>query len=308
MKFVSGALSLRKFWCGAALYVLFASIPHSVPGYPSVADSNERQALLVDIGWVTAHLDDPDIVIIDTRIPKEYEQGHIAGAINLPLADTYQPRLMRRVISQIEFQDVLGSRGIQNDDHIVLYGKGSFKDATRILWMLELYGHAHTSLVNGGYAALEDAGLPVDTRVPVLAPANYRAVISPGRLATKLQMLLAIDNPDIRVVDVRDTIDYQGFASRASRSGHIPMAINIPRSQNLKVRQGGFYIKPRPALEQLYQELDDAKRVIIYCDGGRESSITYLALRLLGKEVSIYEGGWEEWGNNRELPIVTLEQ
>lgn len=116
------------------------------------------------------------------------------------------------------------------------------------------------------------------------------------------------ENSDVVIIDTREAVEYQGVESTASRSGHIPTAGSIPKNNNLEVRNGIFYIKSLSSLEDLYQGVDEFSRVILYCNGVRESSITYMALRLLGRKVSVYDGGWREWGNNPGLPIVTSVQ
>jgi len=121
-------------------------------------------------------------------------------------------------------------------------------------------------------------------------------------------MLLAIDNPSIAIVDTRNADEYQGLESRANRAGHIPGAINIPAALNVEMRQGVQYFKPLSKLQELYESVADYNRIILYCNNGCESSTSYLALRLLGKQVSIYDGGWVEWGNNPGLPVVISEQ
>ena len=121
-------------------------------------------------------------------------------------------------------------------------------------------------------------------------------------------LLLAIENPDIAIVDIRTDIEYQGLTSEANRPGHIPTALNFPADLNLEMQQGIRYFKSPEVFEELYKDLVDYDEVILYCNNGCESSTTFLALRLLGKQVSIYDGGWREWGNNPGLPVVAPKQ
>ena len=267
-----------------------------------------ESSILVDTAWLADNRENSDVVIIDARPPGDYRHGHIAGAINLPPASSYHSKLDKRVVSQAGIQNVLGSLGIQSDGHIVIYGSALYMDAARTFWVLELYGHDRVSFLSGGYAAWRREGLPVNADIPTPVPVGYLAVIRPGRMATKLQMLLAIDDPAVGIIDTREAVEYQGVESTASRSGHIPTAGSIPKNNNLEVRNGIFYIKSLSSLEDLYQGVDEFSRVILYCNGVRESSITYMALRLLGRKVSVYDGGWREWGNNPGLPIVTSVQ
>ena len=42
-----------------------------------------------------------------------------------------------------------------------------------------------------------------------------------------------------------------------------------------------------------------------YCQAGVRAAFTHLVLTALGRErVRTYDGSWEEWGNDPEVPVV----
>jgi thiosulfate/3-mercaptopyruvate sulfurtransferase len=300
---IRSKFSIRLNHCGIIFSALFAVLSFSAFAHESTTDEPAHKPLLVDTGWLQARMDTPGVVIVDTRLPGDYVRGHIAGAISLPTAETFRPGLGERVASQPRMEYLLGRRGIRRADHVILYGYNNYRDAARVLWVLALYGHTSVALLNGGYPAWKNAGLPTDSHIPLREPVNYHAVVRAGLLSTRFHVLLALEDPAIAIVDTRDAVEYQGFDSRSDRPGHIPTAFNISSDTNLEARQGIYYFKSRPALEELYKDLADHSAVILYCYSGCESSTTYLALRLLGKQVSIYDGGWREWGSNPRLPV-----
>ncbi len=78
---------------------------------PGRLTPHPRPAALVDAAWITAHLHDPAVTIIDARTPPFYSgeqagryprQGHIAGATNVPFnslfgdGDTLKPEAALR--------------------------------------------------------------------------------------------------------------------------------------------------------------------------------------------------------------------
>lgn len=296
---------MRSSHKGILLTTLLLAGLFQVNAEPSGQAAVARELLLVDSSWLLEHLYEPNIVILDARSPEEYQQGHIVGAINLPAIRTYRGALKNRVILQQDIDVMLGSLGIKNDNHVIIYGSATYRNASRVFWTLDLFGHRQLSVLNGAFPGWQAAGLPVDTRQPQLTPVTYRAAMHPGKMATRLQILLAIENPRIGLIDAREAAEFQGAESRASRFGHIPTAINIGKRENLQVRQGVYYLKPLPLLEKLYADVNSHAGTILYCNSGSESAISYLALRLLGKNVSLYDGAWQEWGNDPGLPITS---
>jgi thiosulfate/3-mercaptopyruvate sulfurtransferase len=75
---------------------------------------------LVDREAIEAAVDDPDVVVVDTREQWEYEEGHIPGAVRLDwreLVDTDA----RTIRPESELRSLLEVRGITPDHRIVLY-------------------------------------------------------------------------------------------------------------------------------------------------------------------------------------------
>jgi thiosulfate/3-mercaptopyruvate sulfurtransferase len=74
---------------------------------------------------------------------------------------------------------------------------------------------------------------------------------------------------------------------------------------------GGFGLvwKSRDSLRASYaaQGITPDRDVIVYCNGGLESSHVYFTLRaLLGyPRVRVYDGSWTEWAAHLELPMET---
>ncbi|KRT60270.1 sulfurtransferase, partial [endosymbiont of Ridgeia piscesae] len=62
-------------------------------------------------------------------------------------------------------------------------------------------------------------------------------------------------------------------------------------------------LKPLSELRALYAGIGQNKRIITYCNRGKQSALTYFVLRQLGYEAAAYDGAWFEWSNDSTLPI-----
>ena len=158
--------------------------------------------------------------------------------------------------------------------------------------------------MDGGFSLWLEKHLPTDNKEVTPKPSSYITTVSPARLATKFRTRLAIDNPYVTIVDARTPSEFFGIVSRANRLGHIPGSINVPVTNNFSQANGFISLKSDSELASLYSDLKVAKKVITYCNRGKESAATYFVLRKLGYDVSAYDGSWMEWGNDFKLPIL----
>jgi thiosulfate/3-mercaptopyruvate sulfurtransferase len=44
-------------------------------------------------------------------------------------------------------------------------------------------------------------------------------------------------------------------------------------------------------------------RVVSYCHIGQQATVVYFAARYLGYDARMYDGSFEEWSRNTELPV-----
>ena len=269
----------------------------------SLGHANTTFSTLVSPVWLNQHLLNPALLIIDTREALLYEQAHIPGAINIPVNDTFTTAgNTYRVAGLQQIKALFSQHGIQYDDHIVVYDDGRFIDAARFFWVLEVYGHRRVSLMDGGIPQWLKAGLPIENERRQRRPSNYIPTISHQRITTKMAMQIALSNPAVHIIDARTQEEYIGKESIAARSGHIPGAVNIPWLANMEQQQGLNKLLTDARLVDRYQAYKD-QPVITYCNRGKQSALTYFALRHLGYDVSVYDGAWLEWANDQNLPI-----
>jgi thiosulfate/3-mercaptopyruvate sulfurtransferase len=289
-------------------------------GELSGSERDAGREILVSTQWLRVRLGDPTIRIIEVDVdPKQYRAGHIPGAIGLDWTTQLQDQVRRDIIGQEQFEQLLGSLGVNQHHTIVLYGDASNWFAAYAFWLLELYGHQDVRLLDGGRAKwLADDTLPVTDELPRLAAETYRARPANHLLRARILETLEASRHAVagdhlgQLVDVRSPDEYSGkivappgMTETAQRAGHIPGAVSVPWSSSVNA-DGTF--KSASELRELYVKargLNPSVPTIAYCRIGERSSHTWFVLRhVLGfRDVRNYDGSWTEYGSMIGLPI-----
>ena len=270
---------------------------------------------LVTTAWVAEHAHDSGVVLVEVNEdPVLYDDCHLPGAIALHWRSELQQPIVRDVIDQTSFEQLLGSKGIRNGDTVVLYGDENNWFAAHAYWHLKLYGHDDVRLMDGGRQKWVDENRPFTTGVLVRTPTAYSATgLDRSIRALRDDILAILESQSDHLVDVRSPQEYSGDLialpdyqqEGAQRGGHIPGAESIPWAH--AVREDGTF-KSADDLRELYRShgVDGSRPITTYCRIGERSSHSWFVLReLLGlRNVRNYDGSWTEWGNLIGVPIA----
>ena len=91
--------------------------------------------VLVSTDWVLENKDKDGIKIVESNEDiLLYEVGHIEGAIKLDWETELQDSLIRDYVNQENFEALMSSKGISQDDTVVFYGDKSNWWACYALW------------------------------------------------------------------------------------------------------------------------------------------------------------------------------
>lgn len=268
-----------------------------------------RPELLVDVEWLKARLNDPQVKAVDTRPAARYASGHIKGAVNLLVARLDDPAnpVRSMPIPPDRFGAYLGNLGIGNDDHVVIYDEQGLLASSRLFWMMDYYGHQKLSMLEGGYPQWVASGGETTTEPATPTPKEYQARPEPDKIALKSDVHARLGSKDTLFLDVRSPAEFKGQMVQAMKGGHIPGAVNVEWSQALAAGDAPVF-RTGPELQELFQKAGVSKEreVITYCQGGVRAAHTYFVLKLLGYDkVRNYTGSWGEWGNDPTAPVET---
>jgi len=243
--------------------------------------------------------------VLDTRSKDLYLNGHIQGSLNFPVDETYDNKMLNgKIVQPLKIQNKLRNLGLDVNDHIVIHDDGTFFDASRLFWTLEVYGFKNIKLLSTGYKQWKRYGFQTSTLLPSITKSNYIASVNNKRLATKFSTQIAIKNPNYVILDARGINAYNGKVSMAKRFGHIPKALYFPAHNNINDKGSLTKLKTEKSLKEVYSKIKKGTKVIVYCAIGRIATSNYFALRELGFDVANYDSSWREWGNDFNLPIT----
>ncbi len=266
-------------------------------------------SILVTTDWLALHIDDPNVVVVDTDDPSEYLKGHIPSASNPP-DNYYKTSLEDRTHIQgsEQFAATMSSLGIGDDSLVVAYDRTGGLYALRLMWALHYYQHTNVKMLDGGYqrwvadgretineAYSSDGSKSFTPREP-----------DPSIYADINDVLEAINSENTTLLDVRTDGEWAGSNKRGGkRGGRIPGAIHL---EWVNFHTGGDIptLKTADEIRALLVEhgVSTDGEVITYCQGGIRAAQAYWVLKLVGADsVRNYDASWREWGNNDDVPI-----
>lgn len=274
---------------------------------------------LVSVDWLAAHLDAPDVRVIDASsyLPTEnrdadaeYAEGHIPGAVRFNIDKICDPdsSLPHMLPSPELFSSRVRKLGLGDGIRVIAYDqKGHSNGAARAWWMFRVFGHADVALLDGGLPAWKAAGHRLEDVAPDPRPRHFTARFDSTLVRNYDQIRANIDSGRFQTVDARSAGRFDGTAPeprKELRSGHIPGSLSLPYDRLIDPTTQ----KMLPA-DKLAEVLDGAGidrsgKIACTCGSGVTACVPALALYLLGrKDVSIYDGSWTEWAGRADSPI-----
>ena len=262
---------------------------------------------LVDTDWVAAHAADANVRIVDMR-QAGYADGHVVGAVYVSpgaIRDAKAPPTF--LPTPAAFEEMMAKLGISDTTRVVVYDERGGIYAARLWWILNYYGHANVALMNGGWVKWTAEHRASSTVTPTPAAGTFTARPQPHWVATASDVVAAIDQPGVKIIDARTQGEIEGRDLRnIKRGGFVPSSIPVYWEELLNAQAKTF--KPADELKTIYEVrgIVPSQEVIVYCQVGMRASVDLFALHLIGYDkLRNYYGAWEEWGNRDDLPLAT---
>ncbi|XP_063306934.1 thiosulfate sulfurtransferase-like [Pelobates fuscus] len=233
---------------------------------------------------------------------KDFAEKHIQGASFFDMDQCSEKSSPYEMMlpSESQFAKYVGSLGINNQSHVVVYDCDSagMMYAPRVWWMFRLFGHNKVSVLDGGLKNWLKQGLPVTAEVTEFKPQTFQTKLNRCLLKTFEDIQENLSSTKFQLVDARGEARFRGPEPKPGEGigpGHIPGSLNLPFS-SLLTKDGCE--KPVDEIRKLFQEkgVDLTKPLTATCHRGVTACHLALAAFVTGKQdVAVYDGSWSEW-------------
>jgi len=271
---------------------------------------------IVSIDWLSKQLDHPNLIILDASIKKVTSSKELAnkdlqisGARFFDIKKSFSDpdtALPNMLPSSEHFIENCKKLGIHTDSKIVIYDTIGIYSSPRAWWMFTTMGFDNVAILDGGFPAWVQSGLPTEkTRTTQDYPLGNLKINDRSKyIVDAKNILFEMNSSESVILDARSHGRFIGVAPEPRsdlKSGHIPNSISLPYTEVL--RDGKML--PKEDLIKLFDDFDiENKKLIFSCGSGITACIILVAAKLSGyTNLWIYDGSWSEWGQLEGVPI-----
>jgi thiosulfate/3-mercaptopyruvate sulfurtransferase len=262
---------------------------------------------------------DPNIVVLDCRhelsrpqwSDQAYLESHIPTALQAhldrDLSGPITPGSGRHPLPDVAtFAATLGAWGIDSTVQVVAYDQGNGAYAARAWWLLRWMGHLNVAVLDGGFAAWQESGLPLCSEPGKRTARRFVPAVAPDAALSTAEVQQALEHGTITLVDARGADRFAGENETIDPvAGHVPGAPNRPFARNVDAR--GRFLPADQLRRQWSDVLGDADpgEVVAMCGSGVSACHNLLALEIAKLSgARLYPGSWSEWIRDPQRPIA----
>ena len=273
---------------------------------------------LVSTDWLAAHLDAPDVRVVDASyyLPhegldarQEFALHHVPGAVFFDIDEIADSGtdLPHMVPPPEKFSSRVRKLGLGDGVRIVVYDQRGMWSAPRVWWTFRYFGHRDIAVLDGGLVKWLAEGRPVEDGPARPSERHFTPRVDSFLLRDRDQMMANLKSRREQVLDARSTGRFEGSAAElwpGRRGGHIPGSLNLPFDRLLD--RESQTLKPAAELRTEIEAagIDMSRPVVTTCGSGVTAAILALGLHVAGhRDVALYDGSWAEWGLPGDTPV-----
>ncbi|MCB9469270.1 MAG: rhodanese-like domain-containing protein [Cyanobacteriota/Melainabacteria group bacterium] len=286
------------------------------------SQENSRGSLLVTVEELLAL--GSDCLVVDARPFKEFQRGHIPGAVHIGWEDWNEkaPDRVRPILHQPGYWGKLANLekpvyidkfrklGVDRDRPVVVYagGRSSKGREGRVAWMLIYAGVKQVAMLDGGLKAWKRRSLPLQTEIQNPGSSSFVPELKQERRILHQDLTALIDTDQFpRMLDTRSEDEFSGKRFwYQPKKGRIPEA-HLVVFNDVFTDDGHTFIEEEAYKSLLPKGYQSLKNIGTYCEVGvRTCTVALLHEHYTGTILPVYDGSIMEWTFDNELPILTI--
>jgi molybdopterin synthase sulfurtransferase len=269
---------------------------------------NSKEFKVFEVSW-GQEKDSPDYLKI----------GHMKGAVHINTDEVEEGPLWNR-LSDAKLQKFAENNGITTDTTVVLYGTDPMP-SYRVAAILKYMGVKDVRVLNGGFTKWTNAGYEVEKtsnkKVPV-ASFGATVPVNKGYIVDLPQAKEIIaDKANSKLVDIRTwdehigkTSGYDYIKPKGRPAGSVWGHAGTDNSNLNDYRNLDLTMRNKDEILAMWKEwgITPDQRLAFFCGTGWRAAEALTYADVMGlKNISLYDGGWNEWSGNTGNPAGPIE-
>ena len=263
------------------------------------------QAIAMPQGWapllepaeLAEILERSDVRVI--HVTGDFGAGHIPGAAHAPYSEWRGPPQNPGALrTPEEFGELVRSLGIEADTPVAILHSGADQTdmgaAARVYWTLRSLGVADLALVNGGFAAWKEEGLPVSTEPVEITPSDFQPEWDDSLRVSTPEVEAMVENGDASLIDARPESFFTGRLFTIARPGTLPGAQSLTHEDWFD----GTRMRPPHEVAAIAAErAPEAPMTVSFCNTGHWAATNWFALSEIAgiPDTRLYAESMAEW-------------
>lgn len=242
--------------------------------------------------------------------PDYLKEGHIKGAVHMNTDSVEEGPLWNR-LSDAKLQKFAEDNGITTDTSVVLYGTDSMP-SFRIASILKYMGVKDVRVLNGGLAKWTTAGYELEKTSNKKSPVDSFGATVPvnkGYIVDLAQAKeIVADKDGSKLVDIRsweehigETSGYDYIDPKGRPEGSVWGHAGVDNSSLNDYRNIDNTMRNQGEIISMWKEygITPEQKLSFFCGTGWRAAEVLTYADVMGlKNISIYDGGWNEWSGN----------
>ncbi|WP_432664403.1 sulfurtransferase [Wukongibacter baidiensis] len=263
------------------------------------------------VDWLNENIGKDNILILDARGEKEYEKGHIPGAVNVAWQSFANmdgkpgDKGWGVVLDAQRLSKALSNIGVDKERTIIVYSdtKNGWGEDGRFVWLMRMAGLENSKILNGGFNLWKEKGYEVSKERTNPKASDFTV--------EELNLDYTADTDWVKsnietakVLDSRSKEEYNGATKFGeARGGHLSGAIHMPYTSLLN--EDGT-LKSQKELDSMFSEagINKDDEIATYCTAGIRSAHLAIVLRMVGYvKARNYDESFYTWAAEKSLDL-----